>query len=113
VAQARLQIAEDHKALIRHETRKIIKEIVQEMPMMARGVRPKRDKFGEVERENGKILCEDIGAAVQTQVWQVAAKLSQQHEDAPATKVELSTPGGIQVEATYSAEVEALRARIS
>jgi hypothetical protein len=113
VAQARLQIAEDHKALIRHETRKITREIVREMPMMARGVRPRRDEYGEVIRKDGKILCEDVGAPVQVQAWQVVLKLSQQVEDAPATKVEMSTPGGIQVEATYSAEVEALRARIS
>ena len=95
VIQGRLQVAEDHKALIRHETRKITREIVREMPMMVRGVRPKRDEYGEIKWKDGKILCEDVGAPVQVQAWQVVLKLSQQVEDAPATKVEMNHSGKV------------------
>ena len=101
---------------MRQRTRKIARDIVKHMPTMVRGIRPKRDEFGNIERKDGKILYEDIGAAVQTQVWQVVLKLSQQVEDAPATKVELSTPGGIQVEVNLADEMKrnaALRAQLA
>jgi len=91
------------------KTRKTGLLAMDQLNMLVQGLRPVLDEHGRVAQkpvavvENGQtvvkmmVVYRQVQESVQVQAIQAHLAAMRQVEDAPATKVELSTPGGIQV----------------
>ena len=78
-------------------------------PLMIKGVRPKRDKYGQQVTEGGKPVYEPVAAAVSAQMAGVALQAHARMQAAAAPPAE-APPAADQ---SYAAQVAALRQRLA